>query len=295
MAAAATVKTVTFKLPGDGGGASGSRTGTPERNYSPSRSRGQSPLKTTPQSQSVSLDSPPQAKVQQVCTRPTVLSPPPHHPSSPLEFMITSKPQPFCSEQAEAKEEVSSGAKRSSQAVSGRPVSRPGSEMKEILRQQEVRTGKAGRGGIEGAAARDRSPLLFDRQSRMTASQVSQVASQLRERANTSSHDRVRSLKFEVARLREHLLKAEEEVKHLSRGRRTLELAVEDIRRAISVNQQSHSSQLKKSRGDGVGLVVGPLKYLVLLNYEMKAKYTINHDKNKTKETKSPNCNARAF
>lgn len=84
--------------------------------------------------------------------------------------------------------------------------------------------------------------------------QVSQLASQVRERVNSSSHDRIRSLKYEVAKLREHLLKVEEEVKHLNRGRRTLELAVEDIRRAISVNQQSHSSQLKRTRGSGVSL-----------------------------------------
>jgi hypothetical protein len=57
----------------------------------------------------------------------------------------------------------------------------------------------------------------------------------------------MRLLKYNVAKLREHHLKVEEEIKHLTRGKSTLELAVQDIRRAISVNQQSVSMQQKKT------------------------------------------------
>lgn len=84
--------------------------------------------------------------------------------------------------------------------------------------------------------------------SRMSPSQVTQVANQVRERANASCHEHIRSLKYEVARLREHLLRLEEEIKHLNRGRHTLEIAIQDMRKALSVNQQSLSTQQKKSR-----------------------------------------------
>lgn len=96
---------------------------------------------------------------------------------------------------------------------------------------------------------RDRSPLV-ERQmfSRMSPSQVTQVANQVRERANASCHEHIRSLKYEVAKLREHLLRMEEEIKHLNRGRHTLEIAIQDMRKALSVNQQSLSTQQKKSR-----------------------------------------------
>lgn len=63
----------------------------------------------------------------------------------------------------------------------------------------------------------------------------------------------MRSLKHDVSQLREHLLKVEEEIKNLNRGRNTLEIAVQDIRKALSVNQQSISTQQKKSsRGEEV-------------------------------------------
>ena len=74
----------------------------------------------------------------------------------------------------------------------------------------------------------------------------------MRERSSISCHSHVRLVKYEVAKLREHLLKVEEEIKHLNRGRHTLELAIQDVRKALSVNQQSLSTQKKKSRGDQV-------------------------------------------
>ena len=105
-------------------------------------------------------------------------------------------------------------------------------------------------------STRDRSPLLDQQKHRrlgMTNAQVAQMASQIRGATNTSSHEYARALKYDAARLREHLLKVEEEIKNLNRGRGTLELAVQDVRKALSVNQQSISTQQKKSsRGEEV-------------------------------------------
>lgn len=75
------------------------------------------------------------------------------------------------------------------------------------------------------------------------------TAADIREQTNAASHNHTRSLKYDVGKLRESLLKVEEEIKHLNRGRHTLEMGIHDIRKALSVNQQSISNQQKKSRG----------------------------------------------
>lgn len=79
---------------------------------------------------------------------------------------------------------------------------------------------------------------------------ASVVAEKLRQQSNFASHDHIRSIKYEVAKLHEHLLKVEEEIKNCNKGRHTLEIAIQDIRRSISVNQQSLSTQQKKTRGN---------------------------------------------
>ena len=101
---------------------------------------------------------------------------------------------------------------------------------------------------------RDRSPLFSHQEkSRISKSSTAAIAREVRDRTNSESHEHVRSLKHDVSQLREHLLKVEEEIKNLSRGRNTLEIAVQDIRKALSVNQQSISTQQKKScRGEEV-------------------------------------------
>lgn len=123
-----------------------------------------------------------------------------------------------------------------------RPKSRPGSDLRDVLLKQKQRS---------PVPTRERSPL-FERQT-MSPSEVARVASKLRETTNSKSHDDARSLKFEAAKLREHLLKVEEEIKHLTRGKHTLEIAIQDTRRALSVNQQSLSTQQKKTRTDADG------------------------------------------
>ena len=127
-----------------------------------------------------------------------------------------------------------------------RPKIRLGSEMQVVMRGSPI-------------ATRNRSPLF--EKNNMSMSQAAHVAAQLRERGNRASHEHMRSLKYEVAKLREHLLKVEEEIKHLNRGRHTLEIAIQDVRRALSVNQQSLSTQQKKSRGDKVKIDVHPIGF----------------------------------
>ena len=39
--------------------------------------------------------------------------------------------------------------------------------------------------------------------------------------------------------MREHLLKVEEEIKNLNRGRSTLKLAIQDVRKSLSINSSS--------------------------------------------------------
>ena len=203
MASTVPAKTVTFKLPTDGG--SGSRAGTPDRVLLPH-------FMTAPGTGTQLTVKSPSPSVDTIVRAKTV------HPRK-LE-------QSFYKGHGLEEE---------------RPKSRPGSDLREVLMKQKMGS---------PVPTRDRSPL-FERQ-KMSQSEAARVASKLRETTNSKSHDHTRSLKYEAARLREHLLKVEEEIKHLNRGKHTLEIAIQDIRRALSVNQQSLSTQQKKSRADTV-------------------------------------------
>ena len=70
---------------------------------------------------------------------------------------------------------------------------------------------------------------------------------QVRDQTNVSSLDHVRWMKHDVAKLREHLVKIEEEVKHANKAKVLLDQKVFDLRKCLSVNQQSVSAQQKKS------------------------------------------------
>ena len=158
-------------------------------------------------------------------------------------------------------------------AQANRPDSRPGSDIQAIMQKNQDRQASPSsrhrhqgggrmyhRSGVRTFAnttsTRDRSPLLDQQKykaSSMSTSQVAQVAYQIRDSVNSASHEQRRALKYDAARLREHLLKVEEEIKNLNRGRGTLELAIQDVRKSLSVNQQSISTQQKKSsRGEEV-------------------------------------------
>lgn len=152
-----------------------------------------------------------------------------------------------------------------------RPESRPGSDVQAVMKNQDRQASPMSRQRQHGGrvyhrsgvrtfanttSTRDRSPLLDQQKYKalsMSNTQVAQVAHQIRDSVNSASHEHRRALKYDAARLREHLLKVEEEIKNLNRGRSTLELAIQDVRKNLSVNQQSISTQQKKSsRGEEV-------------------------------------------
>lgn len=78
------------------------------------------------------------------------------------------------------------------------------------------------------------------------------VAEKLRQDTNNDCFHHIRSVKYHVAVLHKHLLKIEEEIKMMSKGRRMLEIAIQDSRKSLSVNQQSLSTQQKRTRGNEV-------------------------------------------
>ena len=88
-----------------------------------------------------------------------------------------------------------------------------------------------------------------------TAARVVTLARELRHGTNSTSHDHVRRVKYQVAKLREQTLKVEEDVRQSSKTKHVLELAILDMRKALSINQQSLSTQQKKMRGE-VGLMI---------------------------------------
>lgn len=89
----------------------------------------------------------------------------------------------------------------------------------------------------------------------MTSSEAARISQQVRDKSRAVAHEHVRAVKYDVAKLREHLLRVEEQVKVLSRGKRTLELAVQDVRKDLSTNQQSVGMQQKKTRNGEVRIV----------------------------------------
>ena len=102
------------------------------------------------------------------------------------------------------------------------------------------------------------SPLMAKSESlapRMTSSEAARISQQVRDKSRAVAHEHVRAVKYDVAKLREHLLRVEEQVKVLSRGKRTLELAVQDVRKDLSTNQQSVGMQQKKTRNGEVRIV----------------------------------------
>ena len=153
-----------------------------------------------------------------------------------------------------------------------RPDSRPGSDIQAMMQNQDRQVSPLSMHRQQGGrvyhrstgirtfantmSTRDRSPLLDQQKCKalsISNAQVAQVARQIRDSVNSASHEHRRALKYDAARLREHLLKVEEEIKNLNRGRSTLELAIQDMRKSLSVNQQSISTQQKKSsRGEEV-------------------------------------------
>ena len=74
------------------------------------------------------------------------------------------------------------------------------------------------------------------------------IAEKMRLQTNHDALEHTRTAKFELAKMHELLLKVEEEIKFANKGKHTLEITIQDIRRGLSVNQQSISAQQKKRR-----------------------------------------------
>ena len=129
-----------------------------------------------------------------------------------------------------------------------RPQSRPSSEQKDISYTMKEKT----KPQHTNHSSITRQQHHVRVHTRLKPSDTAQAINAVRERTNSASRDDTRLMKYNVARLREHLLKVEEEIKQMTRGKCTLEFAVQDIRKAISVNQQSVSMQQKKTHAEMV-------------------------------------------
>lgn len=86
------------------------------------------------------------------------------------------------------------------------------------------------------------------------------MARHAREHSNMATHNYTRMMKYDVAKLREQLVKLEEEIKHALRSRNVLEVGVQEMRRSLSVNQQSLSMHQKRAKR---GAEVGGIKAVV--------------------------------
>ena len=128
-----------------------------------------------------------------------------------------------------------------------RPLSRPSSEQNDLSLDIHVKQRTKPAQSSRLRQGREEHAGKAHSHRRAKPSDAARVINSVRERTNSASRENMRLLKYNVAKLREHHLKVEEEIKHLTRGKSTLELAVQDIRRAISVNQQSVSMQQKKT------------------------------------------------
>ena len=169
-------------------------------------------------------------------------SPPPQQTASPEPHTSTSRPQTVpCGLVRRDAAQESAEARPHSRPSSDQSTFSPHDKHKKTIISQ---TSTSRRRQFTDDAARPR----LGKPSDVDAA----VVNAARERTNSASRENTRSLKYGVARLRESLLGVEEEVKRMTRGRRALELAVQDVRRAISVNQQSVSVQQKKTRAQTV-------------------------------------------
>lgn len=76
---------------------------------------------------------------------------------------------------------------------------------------------------------------------------TAKMVRQIQEQTNVSSLNYVRWMKCDVSKLREHLVKIEDEIKLANRAKTVLDGHVLDMRKSLSVNQQSISAQQQKT------------------------------------------------
>lgn len=132
-------------------------------------------------------------------------------------------------------------------------------EMREVLPNENERLDASNEKGkqdmriVPGQAKVSRAKVIKPHNTaplgrRLTPSgQITKMVYQIREQTNVSCLDYARWMKHDVAKLREHLVKMEDEIKLASKAKTTLDARVFDVRKCLSVNQQSISAQQKKS------------------------------------------------
>ena len=128
-----------------------------------------------------------------------------------------------------------------------RPHSRPSSEQTDNSARRISAVQSSSR-----VRQQRRDHVMKTHHNREKLSGTVEAINSVRERTNSASRDGIRTLKYSVVKLRESLLRVEEEIKQMTRGKNTLELAVQEVRKAISVNQQSLCMQQKKTRSEMV-------------------------------------------
>lgn len=107
---------------------------------------------------------------------------------------------------------------------------------------------------ISGQKLSNTPPATKDAPIRTTGAVTSHTttknAAELRHATSHKMHEEVKCLRYEASKIREALLKVEEEIKHMSRTKGSLETCIQEIRAGISTNQQSTSIQEKRSRDE---------------------------------------------
>ena len=78
--------------------------------------------------------------------------------------------------------------------------------------------------------------------------EVMHMTRHCRDQSNMATHSNVRTIKHDVAKLRVQLVKLEEEIKHMTRGRGLLAVGIQEMRRSLSTNQRSISTFQKRSK-----------------------------------------------
>ena len=176
---------------------------------------------------------------------------PPHRDSaaSPMKHISPGEPHPINEKGTSYPDgiKIHVAQTRPESQKSARPSSRNGSSRPNKLETEIEVHAETGQVRTDSVIASS-SPKPTSAMRSSPTIKATVVAEKLRQQTNSINHDYIRSIKYEVAKLHEHLLKVEEEIKNSNKGRQTLEMAIQDIRRSISVNQQSLSTQQKKTR-----------------------------------------------
>lgn len=255
-------RTVSFQLPGDGNSNRTQRAATaPARGQrhtikSPPASSSKDSYHYRPLSAATTFTiSPPSASPVQAQTAL-------RSPASKPDLIADILDQPKTIHPSKMRSQPEQGKAIDSSALVSTSATQRGTDgtsvaMKEVVPEQKSTKTKQGRSVMSGHAKvskansirSHKAPTSIRQSIRLSQSeQVTKMTFQVREQTNVLSLEHVRWIKYDVAKLREHLVKVEEEVKLANRGKIVLDARIFDLRKSLSVNQQSVNAQQKKSR-----------------------------------------------